>query len=224
MKNIDSLKVHTIRKIFVVLILFCTAETLNAKSDIQISPIFPSLFNNLNTTIEDVNNSHKQFFRIGDSFWRTSNQNYLWNNNFGFYEAVSLSFQTLIPVDYDDSMGLQISGGFAYNIITNDILDFDFNSGPHISIFGHGIVFGIESDLHVKFLPKRRFSPVVGFITNYDFYSSLKAIEYITKIKTTTYDNNYTVREPYTETVEHEIQKYAYFCILPYISFCINLW
>lgn len=92
MKNIDSLKVHTIRKIFVVLILLCTAETLNAKSDIQISPIFPSLFNNLNTTIEDVNNSHKQFFRIGDSFWRTSNQNYLWNNNFGFYEAVSLSF------------------------------------------------------------------------------------------------------------------------------------
>lgn len=196
------------KKLLFIIIFFCAIGTLHAKSDIQISPFLPAFFSNVNATINDVNFSDKKLFRISDSFWRLSNQNYLWEK-YGFYETVSFANFDTISIDGLDSLGIKISVGFCYNLISNDIIDLNCITGPNIAIYGGGIVLGYEVDSQIKFLAKRRFSPVIGAIINYDFYTSLKAID----------DKTY-----YTPLPKYDINNYSYFYVLTYVAFCINLW
>lgn len=210
------------KKTLLILLIICSVKTVYAKNDIQIAPLIPSFFTNLKATIDNIDYTYQEFVSLGDSFWRISNQNYLWNNNYGFYESIAIT-PPRVQVDINNFFGIKLSVGFAYNIFDNSIINLNNNTGTHISFFKDGIVLGVESDFHIKFLPTKRFSPVIGTIFNFDFYSSLNPVQSVPKKSSITCDDSYqTNGEPLYELKYYYLQKYRHFFVQLYLSFCIN--
>lgn len=213
------------KKLFLILVFMVPLSLLNAKSDIQITSPFVSFFNKFEVLSEGVEYENSKFFNMSNSFIKIMNHNYLLFGRFGFYESFSLVDTTIRSSSPDDSIsGLQISFGPSYVIVDNSSLCMSVSTGPDIQFFSNGFVFGIETDFQLKFTANRRCSPVIGTSVDFDFYSSQKAVDYIDRIKTIEYSNNYTYSEHYKEPVEYSINKYLNFYVRPYIAFCINLY
>lgn len=213
------------KKILIFLCLIFSTGVLSAKSDIQITaPIF-SFFNKFEVSCNNLNEDYYVFSQMGDSIIRLSNQNYFGNSRIVFFESMSMVVTQIAPLNKTDAgIGLQISFGPSFWVKDGTVVSIGCSFGPHIKFFDNGIVGGSELDLQAKFTPHNRCSPVVGMISNLDFYSSQKMIETVQKERIKKFTNsNYTYIESYEEHIEHDIDKYFHFYVQPYIAFCINL-
>ena len=189
----------------------------HAKSDFQLYAPLLSFFKNMEVTGDQYRFEKKQFFEYGPNLYEIKNINLINDRKFGFYEAFMLAGNDM-PSSIIN-MGLQISIGGVFQFFENKIVSTTFELGPHLQIYGNGIILGSEFNISAKFTPDRRCSPVVGITANLDFYSNRTCGFYETR-------TNYYYSSFYIDRVfvEYPIVKYFDFYIQPYIAFCVNLY
>ena len=203
----------------------------NAKSDLQLTSPVISLFEKYDVSGEGVNCKGKNFFAYGNSLIKITNQNFIGDFKLGFYESIKLQTGSNIYLS-NSNFGLQFSLGPVYKVLDKTNFAINCGLGPHFQIYEDGTVLGVEIDSQIKFCSNRRYSPVIGVTTNIDFYSTRNFYEYVWKTETQTvsslssskfYSEINTVYY-YEEMVAHEVNKYFHFYLIPYISFCVNLY
>ena len=215
------------KRLLLVLIGSCFMDMgiMSAESDIQITnPIF-SLFYTADVISESGSKVYtyeeRSFFHYGNSLLSIKNQNIIFKNMLGFYEGIEIPIGQSVNGSYaiGAGPGLQIAAGGVYKFFSNDKLCFLVSVGPHFQFFEQVFRMGIEAEFQTKMFPEKLCSFVVGFKTNFDFYSNEIASVRVNKLY---YDEDYTEYMDYTYE-DFSVTKYTVFYIQPYISVCINL-
>lgn len=207
------------KKIIFIFVLLFSFELLSAKSDIQITtPIF-TFCKYQEISGDNYKTETKNFYESEANWLEIKNTNLIGNSHFGFYESLMLCLNYLQVSDLE--FGVQISIGGMYNFFSNDIVSLNIGAGPHIKIFKQGIVLGGEIDLHGKFTPNRRCSPVVGCVINCDFFTNHPGGYYETIYRT--YSDEYFYHYSWeSKYIGYSIKRYFDFYLQPYIAFCVN--
>ena len=198
---------------------------MSAESDIQVGNPLLGLFYNSNIESADTATETKvytyedsSFFRFGISLFSIKNQNILFLDRFGFYEAIDLPMGA---ADNGYSLGpvLQISAGGVYKVFENDMISFILSAGPHVQLADSAFSFGADIDFQTKIIPTKLCSPVVGLKTNLNFYSHHIVSRRTEKLVYDEYERVYDYKYSYED---YSIRKFLEFYLQPYISFCVN--